>query len=150
MNVDKHTINILKRVAFKLDENNINWLLFGGVNLALKGVVYKFSDVDILIKNCDVEKLYNLFLDYDPSDIVDFESGEAQSFSFKIDGVEFHICADYDFGFYYKKAFKEKNIEQVNIGDFEIPTLNLSSEVVCYSYIGRPERANLIKSFIEK
>ena len=150
MSVDKHTINILKKVAFKLDENSIDWVLFGGVNLTLKGVVDKFSDVDILIRNDDIKKMHHLFLDYEASDIIDFESGEAQYFLLKIEGVEFHICADYDFGFYYKKAFKEGNIEKFDIGDFKIPTLSLSAEVVCYDYIGRPKRANIIKSFIEK
>ena len=150
MNVDANTISFLKRVVFLFNKNSIDWVLFGGVNLTLKGVVDKYTDVDILISNDDLEKVYKLFLDKNPSPIKDFASGEARCFGFKADGVEPHFCAEYGHGFYYKKAFIEGCIELFDIGNVEIPTLKLDSEVDCYDYIGRPKRAQLIKSFIEK
>jgi len=60
------------------------------------------------------------------------------------------ICADYEFGCYYKKGFTEKKISMIKAGDVFVPALCLEAEAECNKHLGRDKRVEQIIKFLSK
>lgn len=143
--IEKKYIEVLKKVASKINLFKIRWALIGSLNLKLQGINVSPRDVDILIDNKNLKNIRNSFKKYRPSETEELSNGEGEHFSFNIDGVEVEICGDYEMGS-YARNFNDVLI--LNIEGAKIPCFGLKSEAIIYEKRGRIEKANMINQFI--
>jgi len=136
-------------VAKTLNESGVDWVICGSTNFYLQGMDVSPRDIDVCIKHGDFSRVLELFSDFEFSEATDLSNGEGQERRFYINDVEVQICADYDFGFYYRQMSDPQNIVKLDFEGVEIPGLKLESELLCYKHLGRADKADKIVEFIK-
>lgn len=146
--MDENIKKIIKELASRMNSSGVKWAFVGTVNHLLQGMNVNPNDIDIVISYNDLEKVKNVFLDID-FEIKEFPDKKAQEITFKLNGFEVQICADYEQGEYYKKRSEAGSIKMLNIDGIEVPVFTLNSEIECYLLKGRNEKANKLIEFIK-
>ena len=145
--MDEKMLDVLQKIGKRMNENNINWYLIGSGGLYLRNVpgIEKVNDLDFLVLLNDYEKIKTLF---EENLVKEEENDLGKKIILDVDGVEVEICGENSEGLYMRGLDKEKN-DSVELNGIKVNLFPLEGEEKCYREIGREEKADLIKSFIE-
>ena len=143
-------IVIIVKIAKALNEKEIKWAIGGSVLLYLKGIVFSFNDLDIMIKEEDVIKAREALMaigEYRPSD----RKSDAKIFEeFTVDGLDIDVISGLvitAYGNTYDCSFKNEGVEHMEIEGVDIPLDSLDAWYEIYSLQGRVEKARYIKDY---
>ena len=131
----------------KLSDSNIERYITGKTNLLLQGIEIKPSHLWILIHNTDLDKFLELFLNFEKSDIIELENGEAKEFTMKIDDVDVMVCAEYPHGTYWV-VMKTPII--LSLENMKIPCFSLESDRDAYIRLGMLDKAEIINNHLKR
>lgn len=140
-------LKAIKILYSKLSDAGIERYITGKTNLSLQGIKIKPSHLWILIHDTDLDKFCKLFSDYERSEIIELENGEAKEFVMKIDDVDVMVCAEYQHGTYWVVM---KNPILILIGNMRIPCFSLESDRDAYIRLGMLNKAEIINKHLNR
>ncbi|MBD3362771.1 hypothetical protein GF362_03560 [Candidatus Dojkabacteria bacterium] len=149
----KHT-KVLKFIAEKLNNTNINWIVVGSTNLAMQGVDIEPNDIDILTDKKGAFEIEKILQDFVTKPVKYSENKKFRSYYgiLKIEDIEIEIMGD----LVNKKAIGDLWNETrgfvgkiyFNLIGTKIPVNTLEKELSAYKKIGREKKVDKIQAFI--
>ncbi|MFB6185836.1 MAG: nucleotidyltransferase domain-containing protein [Halobacteriaceae archaeon] len=144
----------LREIAATLDSANITWAITGSVNFALQGLPIKPNDIDIQTDRLGAYAFEDLFSDavVDPVSFAEDEHIRSHFGRFRIAGIEVEVMGDIEKrqdGEWIGPIHLPEYIEYITYNDIKLPVLALAYEYTAYKTLGRDERANLIKEYLD-
>lgn len=138
----------LEVVALRLGKK-IPWFLIGSANLALQGMNFQPSDLDILVKSEDKKEIEKIFSEFKILKKENLPKMQHEEVMYEIDGVPVEFCLEKKDGFYYK-FFNKKKCKNIVIDKYvEVCCLKLENEILAYEYLDRRPKARMIKDFLK-
>ncbi len=145
----------LETLAKLLNQSNITWILTGSTNLVMQGIDIEIGDIDIQVDSNQIAQL-NTILSIFIVKPVSFSEGErfrSKYGVFQIEGIQVEAIADLE-------VQKEGSWIKVTKADFAsrksmilsketVYLMSLEEEYQGYLTLGRTEKAEKIKEFIE-
>ncbi|MEG0069862.1 hypothetical protein [Cetobacterium sp.] len=150
----KEKIDVLLKVAKKLNTSNITWAIGASLLLYIKGITNEFNDIDIMVAESDVEKTKQILLSFgelqpkNPN-----EKYKTKCFmEFKINGIDFDIIA----GFvivknnteYYFPLKKNDIKEIICIHNTPLPLQSIEEWLLYYKLMDRIEKVEIIDKYL--
>ncbi len=155
MTVDPAYMSVLRKIHNRLSSTDVNWAVTGSMGFALQGVPVKPNDIDIQTGRRGAFEMERIFSTYVVKP-VRFSSTERIRSYFgilMIDGIKVEIMGD------VQKKLKDGTWEEpvdvtkyrriVEVEGMKIPVLSLEYEYQAYLKLGRVERAELLKKWIQ-
>jgi len=153
-NIPKQNIEALKIIVDKFKGKSINWVLIGSTSLAIQGVNVDVHDIDIKTDIESANRIAHALKEYviEPMHHKTSEQFKSYYGMFKINNVQIEVMADLE-TMHDGKWIKVENSRIKVIKRYEdmtLPLLELREEYEAYKRMGRMEKANKIKAFIEQ
>ena len=147
-------INILKKIAKKLENENVNWILIGSMSLALQGISIKPNDIDILTDSDGLYKFSKIFKKYEVKPIRFKKTNLFRCYFgvYEIDGKRVEIMSDSKINFNGKWVSflkKMKHIKTVDVDGVKIYTISLEDQLKFYKNLKRKKDEAKIKKIEE-
>jgi hypothetical protein len=140
-------IKAIQIIHSKLSDSNIERYITGKTNLSLQGIEINPSHLGILIHDTDLDKFLELFSNYEKSEIIELENGEAKEFTMKVNDIDVMVCAEYPHGTYW---IVMKNPISILIENMKIPCFSLESDRDAYIRLGMLDKAEIIDNHLKK
>jgi hypothetical protein len=134
-----------------LHKENINWALIGSTNMCLQGMNVNPRDLDIVVQLKDLEKMTDIFSEYNASDIKELTPmTEEPGWEVRVgvNDVDVQILGERDTGEYVSKLLAKKLI-LIRLGDIKVPCFTLGAEAQTYAETKREHKANMIREFLK-
>ncbi|OGD69567.1 hypothetical protein A3E89_02050 [Candidatus Campbellbacteria bacterium RIFCSPHIGHO2_12_FULL_35_10] len=139
---------ILSLIVNKLE--TVNYALIGSANLYIQGLEINPRDIDILTTPEDIKKIDEILGEYRTKEIFFDESGGRNSFRsyYVIDGVEIEVLGNVNNDYRDVKSLDNKIY--VEFDKIKIPCISLAEELNTYERMGRTEKYEMVKNFLNK
>jgi hypothetical protein len=148
-------IQVLTKIAHHLNKNNITWSLGGSCMLYLRNLVDTFSDIDIRIKDSDVDNILKLFSNFklhvrNPND----KYKTTFFIEYTIDDVEIDIISGFTIvseGLEHFFPLEDTRLNDQVIIDNEIIILDSINEwILYYTLMNREDKIKLLATYKNK
>ncbi|MCK9235345.1 MAG: hypothetical protein WC225_04940 [Acholeplasmataceae bacterium] len=146
----KKKLNVLQQVAHTLNQTEVMWAIGGSVLLYFKGIAEKFNDIDIMIKESDVERAKAALLKIGKGqpNIPHPQYKTKHFLEFKIDGIDVDVIAGFTIVYQNETHYfplKEKDIvEKIDFKGEMIPLQSIKTWRKYYQLMERNEKVKLI------
>lgn len=147
----KH-LKALKRLYFRLEDSDVNWVVTGSVSFCLQGVPVSPNDIDIQTDEAGAYELERLFEEYTVKKVKFSSTDRIRSHfgAIRLEGVLVEIMGAVQK--YYDEEWEEPiDINRhkiiVTLEDMQIPVLNLAYEAEAYKRYGRLEMAEKLRTY---
>lgn len=153
--LDAQYLNVLRKIYARLRGTEVNWVVTGSTGFALQGLPVEPNDIDVQTDEkgaYEIEKLFSECV----AKKVSFSLAEKIRSHFgalQIDGIKVEIMGDIqkrnDDGSWDDPVDLNRNKLFVEIEGMTIPVLSLEYEYQAYIKLGRVEKANMLKEWLE-
>ena len=151
-------IQLLLRIAHRLNEAHVEWALGSSMMLYFKGITSNFHDIDLMVADHDAECVRTILSEMGasfPSDSIPNPMYRTKTFmEFLIDSVEVDVMAGFAIvndGTVYDCALrKEQIVEKIPLGTEVIPLQSPLLWCKYYRLMGRTEKAEMIEKAMER
>jgi len=151
-------IQLLLRIAHRLNEAHVEWALGASMLLYFKGITSEFHDIDLMVTERNTECVRTILSEmgeFCPSDSNPTTMYRTKTFmEFLIDSVEVDVMAGFAIvkdGKVYDCALrKEQIVEKMLLGEEVIPLQSPLLWCKYYRLMGRPEKAEMIEKAIDR
>jgi hypothetical protein len=154
--IDQRFPGILRKICKALENCQINWVITGSLGMALQGMELEIHDIDIQTDQRGACEIESVFSDYVVSAVHYAESERIRSHlgALEIDGVKVEIMGDIQKLLEDQKWEDPVPIEKykhwVQYEGMQVPVLSLEYEYQAYLKLGRTEKAERIKNWLEE
>ena len=153
MTEQQKKIELLKRIAQRLNEAHVQWALGASMLLYFKGITSAFHDIDLMVADHDAECVHTILLEMGelrPSDPVPNPMYRTKSFmEFLIESIEVDVMAGFAIvheGTAYDCSLREEQIvEKMPLGTEVIPLQSPQLWCKYYRLMGRPQKVDMIE-----
>lgn len=137
----------LEVINNRLKTANINWAIFGSMNLLLQGLPVDPGDIDILTDENGAYEIEKAFKDYLIKKVVYCSDGKVTSHfgAFKIAGVKVEIVGNYTSNKDMKLILDVKDKIIIPFENMQIPCIPLEKELSAYGKGEKSQRVKIIK-----
>jgi hypothetical protein len=154
--IDPKYLKVLRKIYERLSDGSVNWVVTGSLSFALQGVTVDVHDIDI---QTDKEGAYEIERRFSEFVIkkVAFRSTDKIRSHFgilMIDGIRVEIMGD------IQKRLEDGSWEEpvdlnrykrfVEIQGMKIPVLSLEYEYQAYLKLGRTEKAEILRKWLQR
>jgi hypothetical protein len=151
--IDSRHLAVLRSLFTRLRDTDILWAVTGSLGFALHGIPTDIHDIDIQSTQ-DVYRIERLFSEYVIRTVAYKKDTHIRSHfgALMIDGIEVEIMGDIEKRTeegWEKPPDLNRHKEIVEIDGMDIPVLSLEYEYRAYLMLGRTERAEEIRRFLE-
>ena len=151
-------IQLLLRIAHRLNEAHVEWALGASMLLYFKGITSEFHDIDLMVADRNTECVRRILSEMGescPSDSIPNPMYRTKTFmEFLIDSVEVEVMAGFAIvkdGKVYDCALrKEQIVEKMPLGEEVVPLQSPLLWCEYYRLMGRTEKAEMIEKAIER
>ena len=151
-------IQLLLRIAHRLNEAHVEWALGASMLLYFKGITSEFHDTDLMVAERNTECVRTILSEmgeFCPCDSNPTTMYRTKTFmEFLIDSVEVDVMAGFAIvkdGKVYDCALrKEQIVEKMLLGEEVIPLQSPLLWCKYYRLMGRPEKAEMIEKAIDR
>ena len=158
MEKTQEKIQLLLRIAHRLNEAGVEWALGASMLLYFKGITSEFHDIDLMVADHDAECVRTILSEmgelWPPNPKPNPMYRTKTFMEFLIDSVEVDVMAGFAIvkdGKVYDCALrKEQIVEKMPLGTEVIPLQSPSLWCKCYRLMGRAEKAELIEKAMER
>jgi len=156
MNLPKKNIEALKIISKKTENKNLLWVVIGSTNLAMQGVDVKANDIDILTDKKGALEFNKILAEFtvNPVEYKESEKFKSHIGLFKIKGVEVEIIGELKNkipeGDLWSETTSLSKRTIIQFKGMKIPVIPLEQELFAYTKLGRKEKAEKIRLFLEK
>ena len=146
---------VLRKIYGRLNHCDVLWVITGSMGMALQGMDIQVHDIDIQTDKEGAYELEDKFLEYVITSVRYIESERIHSHlgTLKMDGVKVEIMGAIqkcgDDGVWEKPVRVENYRKWVEIEGVQIPVLSLEYEYQAYLKLGRVEKAEQIKDWLQ-
>ena len=157
MAIIQEKIQLLIKIAHKLNEANIEWALGASMMLYFKGIVTEFHDIDLMVAESDAKRVDLILSEMGkkcPSNPTPNPMYKTKSFmEFVIDSIDIDVMAGFgiikDGKFYDCSLCKDQIVEKITLGNEPIPLQSPSLWIKYYRLMGRDKKAEMIEKAIQ-
>lgn len=154
--IARDRLKVLEKIVGRLEDSPINWVVTGSLGMALQGIPVEVHDIDIQTDKGGVYEIEKCLAEYVVKPVRFSESGRIRSHlgMLEIDGVKVEIMGDIqkrlgDQG--WEEPVKVEHYKRwVEVGGMRIPVLSLEYEYRAYLKLGRVEKAEMLRSWLQK
>ena len=152
---EKH-LNVLRKINALLQNKQLNWAITGSLGMALQGMELDVHDIDIQTDQRTAYEIEKLFAEKVVAPVYFRESERIRSHygALEIDGVKVEIMGDLQKRLEGQTWEEPVKIERwrcwVEINGMRIPVLSLEYEYQAYLKLGRFEKAELLRNWLER
>jgi hypothetical protein len=154
--IKKNTLNALRKICIRLNDHPIIWAVTGSLGMALQGMDIEVHDIDIQTSQSGAYEIEGYFPGYvvKPVQYVASERIRSHLGALEIEGVKVEII-----GAIQKLVDGEAWEEPVNVEHYrrwisfegeQVPVMSLEHEYHAYLRMGRVEKAEKIKNWLEE
>lgn len=151
-------IQLLLRIAHRLNEAHVEWALGASMLMYFKEIISEFHDIDLMIADFDAECVRTILSEMGescPSDSIPNPIYQTKTFmEFLIDSVEVDVMAGFaivkDGKVYDCSLRKEQIVEKMPLGEEVIPLQSPLLWCKYYRLMGRLEKAEMIEKAVER
>ena len=152
---DQH-LNTLRKIYTRLEDNKVNWVITGSLGMALQGMTVDVHDIDIQTDKDGAYEIERRFSEYivKPVSYIISERIRSHLGELEIDGIKVEIMGD------IQKRSEDQVWEDpvkvelykcwIGINGIQIPVLSLEYEYQAYLKLGRIERAEMLRNWLQK
>lgn len=145
-----HKLDVLSRIAERLNEDGITWAVGASLLLYVKGMTDTFHDIDIMTTEADAERLKSALLPMGemqpPHPNRQYQTRHFDEFV--IDGVDVDVMAGFvivrDAKAYECPFTRDSIAESVSVNGQRIPLQSVSDWRRYYDLMGRAEKVAMI------
>jgi hypothetical protein len=149
-------LKVLEKIIACLKESSINWVVTGSLGMALQDVSVEVHDIDIQTDKYGVKEIERCLAKYVVKPVRYSESERIRSHFgvLEIDGIKVDIMGD------IQKCLETQVWEMpvkvecyrrwVDIGNMHVPVLSLEYEYQAYLMLGRNDKAEILRAWLEK
>lgn len=153
--IDPHFLGVLRKIHTRLLDSNLNWVVTGSLGWALQGVPVEIHDIDIQTDKAGAYEIERRFSEFAIRKVTFSSAGRIRSHFgvLMIDGIKVEIMGD------IQKRLKDGTWEApvdlnyhkgtVEIEGIQIPVLSLEYEYQAYLKLGRIEKAERLKKWLQ-
>ena len=158
MTEQQKKIELLQRIAHRLNEAHVRWALGASMLLYFKGITSSFHDIDLMVADHDAECVRTILSEMGelcpPNPKLNPMYRTKTFMEFLIDSVEVDVMAGFAIvkgGKVYDCALrKEQIVEKMPLGTEVIPLQSPSLWCKYYRLMGRAEKAEMVEKAIER
>jgi len=149
-------LEVLRKIVTRLQDTPINWVVTGSLGMALQGVPVEVHDIDIQTDRSGVYEIERLLAEYVVEPVRYSESEWIRSHlgRLEIDGVKVEIMGDIqkhlDNQGWEEPVKVEHHRRWVEVNGMRIPVLSLAYEYQAYLKLGRVEKAEILRRWLQK
>ena len=151
-------LELLKGIAHRFNEAQIEWALGASLMLFLKGIVSEFHDIDLMVSVQDAERAKVILSEMGelcPPNPKPNPMYQTKTFlEFRIDSIEVDVMAGFavvNEGRVFDCSLRENQVaEQVLLGTEVIPLQSPLLWCKYYRLMGRTEKADMIEKALAK
>ena len=151
-------IQLLLKIAHRLNEAGVEWALGASMMLYFKDITSDFHDIDLMVVDRDAECVRTILSEMGESCSSDFIPNlmyRTKTFmEFRIDSVEVDVMAGFaivkDGKLYDCALRKEQIVEQIPLGTEVIPLQSPLLWCKYYRLMGRTKKAEMIEKAMER
>lgn len=150
------SLKVLEKIVSRLGDSPINWVVTGSLGMALQGVPVEVHDIDIQTDKGGVYEIEKCLAEYVIKPVRYSESERICSHLglLNIDGVKVEIMGDIQKRLCDQSWEEPVNVEHykrwIEVGGMRIPVLSLEYEYRAYLKLGRVEKAEMLRSWLQK
>lgn len=153
MTEQQKKIELLQRIAQRLNEAHVQWDLGASMLLYFKGITSAFHDIDLMVADHDAECVRGILLEMGelrPSDPMPNPMYRTKTFmEFLIESIEVDVMAGFAIvheGTVYDCSLREEQIvEKMSLGTEVIPLQSPQLWCKYYRLMGRPQKVDMIE-----
>jgi hypothetical protein len=154
--IPKRQFQVLRNIVTRLEGQPIVWAVTGSLGMALQGLSLEVHDIDLQTDKEGAFEIERLLMEYLVTPVRYLESERIRSYLGKLemDGVQVEIMGD------VQKRLENQDWEEpinlqayrqwLKIDGLRMPVLDLEYEYQAYLRLGRFERAEMLKAWMEK
>lgn len=158
MKEEQKKIELLQKIAHRLNEAHVQWALGASMLLYFKSITSEFHDIDLMVADHDAECVRTILSEMGESCSSDFIPNpmyRTKTFmEFRIDSVEVDVMAGFaivkDGKLYDCALRKEQIVEQMPLGTEVIPLQSPLLWCKYYRLMGRTKKAEMIEKAMER
>ena len=151
-------IQLLLKIAHRLNEAHVEWALGASMLMYFKGITSEFHDIDLMVAERNTEcvrKILSEMGESCPSESIQNPMYQTKIFmEFLIDSVEVDVMAGFaivkDGKVYDCALHKEQIVEKMPLGEEVVPLQSPLLWCKYYRLMGRTEKAEMIEKAIER
>jgi hypothetical protein len=154
--IELRYLNTLHTIHALLKDSQINWVVTGSLGMALQGMDIEVHDIDIQTDKDGAYEMERLFFEYVVKPVHDSVSERIRSHfgALEIGGIKVEIMGDIqkrlDNQTWEEPVKVECHKHWVGIDGMQIPVLSLAYEYQAYLKLGRNEKAEMLRKWLQK
>jgi len=154
--IETQYLNVLRKIYNRLIDIHVNWVITGSLGMALQGMDVKVHDIDIQTDKDGAYNLERIFREYQVKPVSYSQSERIRSYlgMLEIDGIKIEIMGDIqkllDDNMWEKPVKVENHRCWVENYKMRIPVLSMEYEYQAYLKLGRNEKAEMIRKWLQK
>lgn len=149
-------LKVLHKIINRLRDAPFHWVVTGSLGMALQGVPVEVHDIDIQTDQEGAYAIEHCLAEHVVQPVAYRESERIRSHfgALEIDGIHVEIMGD------LQKRLDHRSWEQpvrvecyrrwVELGELRVPVLSLEYEYQAYLTLGRTERAEILRKYLNK
>ena len=154
--IEAQYLNVLRKIYLRLEHSQAIWVITGSLGIALQGMDVEIHDIDIQANKSDAYEIEKCFSEYQVNPVHYSISERIHSHigMLEIDGIQFEIMGD------IQKLLDDHTWEEpvkvedyrcwIEINGISIPVLSLEYEYQAYLKLGRIEKAEMLRKWLQK
>lgn len=154
--ISNQHFRVLKTIVFYLKDHPIHWAVTGSLGMALQGMSLDVHDIDLQTDRDGAFEIEHILSRYVVNAVCFCESERIRSYlgMLEIDGIQVEIMGD------IQKRLEDQTWEEpvkvdlhrqwVEVEGMQVPVLSLTYEYQAYLRMGRIEKAEMIKDWLQK
>jgi hypothetical protein len=154
--IELQYLNALRIICTHLSDYQINWVVTGSLGMALQGMDIEVHDIDIQTDQQGAYKIESKFPEYVVMPVHYSESERIRSHlgKLEIDGIRVEIIGDIQKllnDHVWEEPVKvERYRHWIRYEGMQVPVLSLEYEYQAYLKLGRTEKAEKMKKWLEE
>jgi len=154
--INPRLIDVLRKMAARLDEASVNWALVGSFGFAVRGATIEHNDIDVMTTKEGAYKIERVFSEVVTRMVALRISDNIQSHlgALEIDGVKVEIMGDLRLrrsdGGWADPPNMTALTQRIRFEEMHIPVLDLEWERRSYTRLGRTERVEVIEELTKR
>ena len=149
-------LQVLRKIVTRLNDNSINWAVTGSMGMALQGMPLDVHDIDIQTNKAGAYEIERILMEYIVKPVRYLESERIRSYlgMLEIEGIQVEIMGDIQKRLEIQVWEEPVNIEAyrqwLEVDGMHIPVLSLNYEYQAYLRLGRNEKAEMLRAWLQK
>ena len=158
MKTVKEKLELLEKIAYYFNKENVEWALGASMLLYFKGITTEFHDIDLMVSTDDAKKVKDILLGMGKIQ----ESNQNQDsiyrtktfMEFVIDDIDVDVMAGlavlYEGKLYDCSLSKDQIVEEIKLGKELFPLQSPQLWCKYYQLMGRKENVKMIERYLLK